>query len=452
MKKVTILFVSFFVIISLSANTLYDKLYLVGDASDAGWNPGAAIELTKTGEGIFVWTGTLKDNANNRRFKFIVARDWHPSITCRFNIPGHLIAESGEEYDLFVRPNGDTGHDNAFQVTETETYSIKINLNTMKITVTKKSLTNLPEELWIIGDAVPDGKVKLFMDRSGIKSTFRYIGELFVGEIKFSTTEQETAETQYIVPDTENNDINGETNFRLVSDKNISGWSVNRASIAYKINADLLTEKLVSEIYQPPLRIYLIGDGTAAGWDLGNSLPFTVSEESPYVFTFTGDLKITKPDSHTRNAFKILPGQDNWYPAISPYQSDELITGSQYFMFSTGIDNRWIFDENKQGAYSFVVDLLQETISVTYEGNSTKTTDIKIADILTVFVSNQTIELQMKDNKIASSIVLFDITGKIVSSHNNVSSTILSNNLLPGIYIIKTICNEQKYINKIFVK
>lgn len=92
MKKITLLLISIFFVFTLSAITIYEKLYIVGNATEAGWNPGAALEMTKTESGIFTWTGLLSDNSKDQaRFKFIVAREWHPSISCRFN-PGYLLS------------------------------------------------------------------------------------------------------------------------------------------------------------------------------------------------------------------------------------------------------------------------------------------------------------------------------------------------------------------------
>jgi predicted esterase len=146
MKKLYFLLFNVLFLFNVAANTIYEKLYIVGNATEAGWNPGAAIELTKSGNGIFTWTGVLADNSKDQaRFKFLVAREWHPSLTCRLNVNGHLVMNSAEEYDLYERPTGTEGYDNAFQVNSTGTYSIGVNLNTMKIICTKISDEGKPD-------------------------------------------------------------------------------------------------------------------------------------------------------------------------------------------------------------------------------------------------------------------------------------------------------------------
>lgn len=140
MKKHIFLLLCFFLAKSLVHAEVYENLYVVGNACDAGWNPGSALEMTKQESGVFTWEGPLSDNTTDQaRFKFIVAKEWHPSITCRLDVNSHLVVNSGEEYDLFERPTGTEGFDNAFQVSSNGTYRIEINLNTMKMVCTKLS-------------------------------------------------------------------------------------------------------------------------------------------------------------------------------------------------------------------------------------------------------------------------------------------------------------------------
>lgn len=125
---------------------MYEKLYIVGNATEAGWNPGGAFEMTKVESGIFTWTGLLSDNSKDQaRFKFLVAREWHPSLTCRLDVNGHLVMTSSTEYDLFERTTGTEGYDNAFQVSSNGTYTVQVNLNTMKIICTKISNDYKPD-------------------------------------------------------------------------------------------------------------------------------------------------------------------------------------------------------------------------------------------------------------------------------------------------------------------
>ncbi|MDG5801014.1 SusF/SusE family outer membrane protein [Marinilabiliaceae bacterium ANBcel2] len=144
MKKFTLVFALFFFALNISANDIFDQLYVVGDGSDAGWDPESAIEMEKVGEGVFTWTGTLYENSGDQeRFKFLTHRDWDPSVTCRIHIDGHLLVEKGGEYDLYVREHGGDQYDNAFQVPSTGTYSITVDLNKMIMTIDDDTNTSI---------------------------------------------------------------------------------------------------------------------------------------------------------------------------------------------------------------------------------------------------------------------------------------------------------------------
>lgn len=159
MKKMTFLVLGLFLILGTSSVVAYDNLYLVGNASPAGWNTVENVQNTMTNEGggIFTWTGTLlsKDagDGGQMRFKFrINAGLWDPSLTCTASPSGNRLVNPGEEYELRERAGGDP--DNAFQVAETGTYIITINTNTMKMVIQKEG-SSVPgvDNLYIVGSA-----------------------------------------------------------------------------------------------------------------------------------------------------------------------------------------------------------------------------------------------------------------------------------------------------------
>ena len=112
MKNLSFFILVFFLSFLSPAFAAYDNLYLVGNATEAGWDPDAAIPMEKQEPGIFTWTGTLSDySIDEGRFKFLVSNKWEPSITCRIDIAGHLLVESGKEYDLYERATANDGFD-----------------------------------------------------------------------------------------------------------------------------------------------------------------------------------------------------------------------------------------------------------------------------------------------------------------------------------------------------
>lgn len=165
MKRTTFFVLLLISFLGLNAAS-YENLYVVGNASEAGWDPDKAIAMTP-GEtpGTFNWTGTLLDNTGDngqRRFKFLVQRGWNPSITCRFNEgDGHQLITSGETYQLYERAENASGPDVAFQVSEDGIYTINIDLNTMQMTCTKTGSTEDPTinlmQLYLVGSATEAG-------------------------------------------------------------------------------------------------------------------------------------------------------------------------------------------------------------------------------------------------------------------------------------------------------
>ena len=186
MRKITFLLLSVFFVLSLASAADYENLYVVGNGCDAGWSPDDALEMTKEIDGTFIWIGDLTAGGD-QRFKFLVARDWHPSITCRLDVEGHLRIESGVEYDLYVRSNDSAGHDNAFQVPENGEYRIVIDLTTMKIIITKIGDVEEPApdltQLYINGSALSadgewdyDNPSEMTMTAEGV---FTWTGDLY---------------------------------------------------------------------------------------------------------------------------------------------------------------------------------------------------------------------------------------------------------------------------------
>ena len=190
MRKITFLLLNVFFVLSLASAADYENLYVVGNGCDAGWSPNDALEMTKEDDGTFTWIGDLTASGD-QRFKFLVSRgDWHPSITCRLDVEGHLRIESGVEYDLYERPDDSTGYDNAFQVPGSGEYRIVIDLTTMKIVITKTGNTEEPTpdltQLYINGSALSadgewdyDNPSEMTMTAEGV---FTWTGDLYNAE------------------------------------------------------------------------------------------------------------------------------------------------------------------------------------------------------------------------------------------------------------------------------
>jgi lysophospholipase L1-like esterase len=196
MKKIVFLFLNVCFVYHTIVAAVYENLYVVGDACTAGWNPGAAPEMTQTADGVFEWTGALSDHSGNRRFKFLTTKsNWYPAITSQIATPGHTVVAPGEEIDVFVRENDQQGADNAFQVAETAEYHLIVNLNTMKMLVEKTGTVEkeTPDltQCYLVGSATPakwdaGAAIEMTMAEEGVFSWEGYLSTGFNNsELKF---------------------------------------------------------------------------------------------------------------------------------------------------------------------------------------------------------------------------------------------------------------------------
>lgn len=76
----------------------YENLWIVGDATPAGWNIDAPVQMTRESDYIFTWTGQL----NAGEFKFPIATgDWGTGYFMPFNADESITATS-----ITFRPTG----------------------------------------------------------------------------------------------------------------------------------------------------------------------------------------------------------------------------------------------------------------------------------------------------------------------------------------------------------
>jgi hypothetical protein len=112
-------------------------LYLIGDATPAGWDMDQAIPMNEDILGkSYRWRGYL----NPGSFKFITRLG--------NNLPS---LNKGDEDNTLVERTSESQADNLFTVTESGLYTIIIKRDEMKIAILSF------ENVWMVGDAVPTG-------------------------------------------------------------------------------------------------------------------------------------------------------------------------------------------------------------------------------------------------------------------------------------------------------
>jgi hypothetical protein len=102
----------------------YDKVYMIGDATPAGWTIANAVPMTKSAENQFTWTGPLTAG----EIKFPTALSFSSDTF------GALTAsQSISDSKARILPSGNP--DVKWKLTSAEAGNYKVTVNTKDITV-----------------------------------------------------------------------------------------------------------------------------------------------------------------------------------------------------------------------------------------------------------------------------------------------------------------------------
>lgn len=159
-----------------SAPVFADNLYLIGDATSAGWSLDDAVVMAESSSNVFEWTGDLKIG----ELKFLKQKNaWVPSFG-PLTIDEPMVVGT---VDLQFRETEGEGTDHKFKVEACGWYTLKVNLNDTSLTVS----VFYPETMYIIGPAV--GGWSMDENAQTMTSTsagiFTWKGTLAAGELKF---------------------------------------------------------------------------------------------------------------------------------------------------------------------------------------------------------------------------------------------------------------------------
>ena len=110
--------------------------------------------------------------------------------------------------------------------------------------------------------------------------------------------------------------------------------------------------------------LYMVGDATPNGWDIGNPTPLTATEADPLIFTWEGSLN--------KGEIKLCLTTGSWdAPFIRPLVngteiSRTAITNAKFGMHAGDPDDKWrVVDAGK---YRLTFDLRNWTMSTEYTG------------------------------------------------------------------------------------
>lgn len=355
------------------ANSIeYGHLYIVGEATDKGWDIGNADEFRKISAGVFEWTGTLKAD---KEFKFMNTRDWYKHVV---SVSDNVTAAENTLYPLAFYATWSPGeNDRKFKVAETKDYTIVVDLNAMRMQVSEVvAVPEFPSQFYLTGSAVGSDAVEL-PEVGGVE--YKGVVHLAPGRIKIADTPSETASTRYFGPRFADVDISFGAGYHntLVESAKDGGnaWTVTvEGDYAFYINKNAKTYSFKK--FTPAKVLYLVGGCCRLPWNYWDSEAdrFYPDPANPDLMVWEGELRIgwdeatsgKTPDEPAK--FKILTAQSWFNDTYHPYQADAPAEGTSGARISGGDDLKWTI--NRDGLYRLELDTRTEILRGTYLGES----------------------------------------------------------------------------------
>lgn len=348
-----------------------NSLYMVGDATPAGWNitsPEPFVQ-NESDHLLFEWEGNLYTG----EFKlYLLPGDWGNGAI-RPEEDQREVSSADIENEKFVMYAG--APDNKWRVTEAGKYRLSFNLRDWTMSTTYLGSQDGPqvepivtEALYIVGDGCPSGwdiNTPQALAKTG-NYTFVYEGNLYPGEIKLCCSTGDWG-VKWIRPVEANvaishSGVASEDFVYLAAPDN--KWLVTEGG-KYRLTFDLENWKIActylgsSDPVGPEKAcIYLVGDATPNGWNIDS--PVRVEESAiAGIYMWSGKLSLGE--------FKACreKGQ-NWSQAFMHPSETTTITAagisSQPFTEYAGEpDIKWVVQE--AGNYTLMFNLNNMTFS-----------------------------------------------------------------------------------------
>ena len=232
------------------AQPAFENLYIVGDASESGWNIGspAAFEQDANNPFIFTYNGVL--TPGNLKFSTFTG-DWCDGQWLK--APGETTPAVGTtDYRI---TNGCDEPDFQWAVTEETQGRYTITVDLENETVNFEKLTPAYSELYAIGDASPNGWLpktpsEAFVQDAVDPFIFTYETYLSPGELKFSTYKGDWCDGDWInAPEADAGIVNASEYFvRQNCDEPDNKWRVTSETEGnYLITVNLYAQSISFE-------------------------------------------------------------------------------------------------------------------------------------------------------------------------------------------------------------
>ncbi len=349
--------------VSFSATTyqpVTETLFMIGDATPNGWSADDATEMTRTDNGVFTWTGNLAAGD----FKFILKQgEYLPSYNN--NGDGTLVYRTD-----------DAQPDDKFSVSEAHCYKVDVNLLDLTVSYTQVEGVQPPySTLYFVGEETDWGFRQ--MNQDPVDPFLFRLGIFFTkgGEFKFGTAEG-SWENMYKAPRENAPYTDQEVQFVKGFDPDPK-WMLDASetNLAYKICLDIRpgAERMMMSLFTRYTEMFMVGDATPNGWDLGNATAMTLDATDPDIFVWSGhlnegELKFSADRQSDWNGAWFMATADGEAPTGEPQRvlfinkSDDACQ-AQYKDVSVGsLDNKWRI--GAAGDYTVTLNQLLEEVTI----------------------------------------------------------------------------------------
>lgn len=350
----------------------FENIYIIGDGTFyEPWNTKIMVEnpagsewtsaFTKGENGIYTWTGVLAPGT----FKF----PWKDSLNDFFGV---------EDGKLIYHPEGTAG-DQKYTVGAPGKYEITINVNKLTFNIKALEEYSIPDNLYLFGDGTgagwsidhgekmvkrPDLKFENNADGEGVFYMVTRLGAV-EGDSGFKFLETHTGE-----------DFNAGYQFAWGLSKiwkNGSDRKYNRVKengmYSIKVDTKYWNYEVLKMTGENPAEIYIYGDATGYGWDLGK----TAADETQkltstdgVIYSWTG--KLLKGEFKFAFGGMYLSAEST--PALS-FDNGFLVTGNEADGWKIVVRTDMLNDTKYQVAEdgNYTVTINTDTMDLTVQKN-----------------------------------------------------------------------------------
>lgn len=329
-------------------------IYLIGSATDYGWNAADGLEMPSTSSGIYKADGVALRVLGGAAFKFALSRDGSDP---RFagQAPGEafgnmILAETGNGNDFLAAEHSYTNG----------TYTIEVNLNTLKLKLTRTGdiTESFPSSVCLYGGCFDSG----YNWNNPIEIAAKSEGVYEKSGISISGMEDWNGFKIYSGPEYKNPwygmDLENSTSANIllvdgdaykaahsVADTQVYLGRLGYAPGTYTIKIDLGAKKLTATLESAALvsSYVLIGDAVG-GWEDTDRVPLYEISEGIHQAKSVSLTAASPEDSNYWYGFKVCP-KEGWSPQYcqkSDAAFGDVVTaddGAQFYIKDAGLES-----------------------------------------------------------------------------------------------------------------